>query len=78
MALNKRVQLSTHSEYSPARQCKIVNLLFLGDILFKLWWKIDLSAVYKVRAITIISPHSTFKENKIYIKKLDNDLDNKM
>lgn len=82
MALNNLMQLSTHTEYSPASKCRDIveaPLLLNGDAKSSnRWWKIDLLAVYKVRAISIITPRSNFPETEIYIKKLDNDSDNNM
>lgn len=49
----------------------------LGTGSSKLWWKIDLSAVYKVRAISI-TPRKNLKEIEIFVKNLDTDLYNDM
>lgn len=40
------------------------------------WWKVDLLAVYKIRAITIINSQEDFKETQIYIQNPEAHLDN--
>lgn len=54
------------------------QMMSLAAALPNLWWKIDLLAVYKVRAITVINPGSKFMEIEIFIKMLDSDGDKNM
>lgn len=76
MALNKLVRWSYLNQYSPVSECRVVEL---ASLLFpNPWGKIDLLAVYKVRAITISNLRRSSMEIEIFIKKLDNDLDNDM
>lgn len=76
MALNKMVRWAYLGRYIPVSECPATEPLYSGgDILTNRWGKLDLLAVYKVRAVTIINPPKTFTKIEIFIKETDNWVD---
>ncbi|XP_029696952.1 uncharacterized protein [Takifugu rubripes] len=83
VALKKPVKWSLQTQYhtssASVNGCRNVNSADCCTAeLFKHWWKVDLLAVYKIKAITIINVQEDFKETNIYIRNpganLDDDL----
>lgn len=83
MALKKPVKWSFQTQYhtssASVNGCRnVVSADCCAAELFKHWWKVDLLAIYKIKAITIINVQEDFKQTNIYIRNpgayLDDDL----
>uniref|UniRef100_A0A674PI78 Si:cabz01040626.2 n=1 Tax=Takifugu rubripes TaxID=31033 RepID=A0A674PI78_TAKRU len=63
------LQTQYHTSSASVNGCRNVNSADCCTAeLFKHWWKVDLLAVYKIKAITIINVQEDFKETNIYIR----------
>lgn len=81
MALKKPVkwshQTQYHSNSSSVNGCRnVVSADCCSVEVNRYWWKVDLLAVYNIRAITIIASQEDFTETHIYIQNPGADLDN--
>lgn len=83
LALKKPVKWSLQTQYhnsSPSvNGCRnVISADCCSAKLFRHWWMVDLLAVYKIKAVTIINVQEDFKDTHIYIRNpgayLDDDL----
>lgn len=73
VALKKPVKWSLQTQYNNSSAsvngCRnVISADCCTAELFMHWWKVDLLAVYKIKAITIINVPEDFMETNIYIQ----------